>query len=363
MKKIIRKSTISLNSANSLKKVKLENLFMESKRVMNELIKIIWEKQDFKSKFTDIKIDTWLSARMQQCLGKQALGVVKSQHKKKKKSCPIIKGNAIELDERFVTFLPKKNSFDLWLKIASLGNKIQIILPSKAHYHLNLLLSKEFIQKKSTRLRMNKSGIFLDVFFEKEIQQRNGSHSVGIDVGINKLITTSEGLIYGKDIEPLLYKINKKKQGSKAFKRALIERNEYINKSIKEMLGDTKASSVVLEDIKNLNYKKKSYNSKKVNKNKRWVYSYLKNKIVMEAEVVGVQCLFVNPAYTSQTCNSCNYVDKNSRQREIFKCTSCRHAADADMNASLNILMRGVDMGQYGAQKYKLTARNAVSLS
>lgn len=49
----------------------------------------------------------------------------------------------------------------------------------------------------------------------------------------------------------------------------------------------------------------------------------------------------VNPAYTSQTCHQCGHVDKDSRKQTDFKCTTCGHADDADVNAALNILAFG----------------------
>lgn len=50
----------------------------------------------------------------------------------------------------------------------------------------------------------------------------------------------------------------------------------------------------------------------------------------------------VSAAYTSQRCNACGHVDKESRvTRERFACASCGHEAHADHNAALNILHRG----------------------
>jgi len=53
---------------------------------------------------------------------------------------------------------------------------------------------------------------------------------------------------------------------------------------------------------------------------------------------VGVQHHKVDPSYTSQTCNKCKFVSQANRVGEIFKCRNCGYAADADYNASLNIL-------------------------
>lgn len=46
----------------------------------------------------------------------------------------------------------------------------------------------------------------------------------------------------------------------------------------------------------------------------------------------------VNPAFTSQRCNSCGEVDRRSRESQAsFRCTSCGHADHADVNAARNI--------------------------
>ena len=51
----------------------------------------------------------------------------------------------------------------------------------------------------------------------------------------------------------------------------------------------------------------------------------------------------VNPAYTSQTCAVCGNMDKENRRTQAhFQCTACGHTANADHNAALNILERGM---------------------
>lgn len=50
----------------------------------------------------------------------------------------------------------------------------------------------------------------------------------------------------------------------------------------------------------------------------------------------------VNPAYTSQTCAVCQHMDRENRKiQAVFQCTACRHTANADHNADINILVRG----------------------
>ena len=51
---------------------------------------------------------------------------------------------------------------------------------------------------------------------------------------------------------------------------------------------------------------------------------------------------YINPAYTSQTCNKCGNIDKENRKTQAaFLCTACGHRENADVNAALNILAFG----------------------
>ena len=49
-----------------------------------------------------------------------------------------------------------------------------------------------------------------------------------------------------------------------------------------------------------------------------------------------------NPSYTSQTCSKCGSIHKESRNGEDFICVECKYEIDADLNASINILHRGI---------------------
>ena len=52
----------------------------------------------------------------------------------------------------------------------------------------------------------------------------------------------------------------------------------------------------------------------------------------------------VNPRYTSLVCSSCGHRDKKSRESQSrFKCTSCNHELNADVNAAFNILDKALN--------------------
>jgi len=97
---MIRKVTLNISFANIGKLFCLELILQEAKRVVNLYIDRLWEAKNFSGKFVDFKVKTWLSARMQQCLGKQALEIVKSQRKRKKKTKPVFRKDTLNLDSR-----------------------------------------------------------------------------------------------------------------------------------------------------------------------------------------------------------------------------------------------------------------------
>jgi len=337
---MIRRSQISITESNKEKLLSLDTIFEESRKVINLYIDEIWIQKDFSSKFVTFKVDTWLSARMQQNLGKQALQIIKSQRKKKKPHKPIFKKDSIDFDSRFVDMQFNNNSFDVWFKLNSVGNKINVNLPGKFHKHS--LKFNNWLLKKSCRLRKVNSKYFIDMFFEKKSPElKIKGRDVGVDIGYKKLIVTSENKKYDTGLEEVYEKIVRKKQGSKAFKRSLKERDNKINESINQMpLSEIK--TLVVEKLKNVKHKSKGRISKKFNnKLQRWSYSKVLSMLSLKCEELGIFFKEINPAYTSQKCSSCGFIDKNNRLGEKFLCINCGDRFDADYNASLNILALG----------------------
>ena len=147
---MIRRVRVSLNEANAGKLDALHTFMLEAQRVVREYVDILWDEQQMYGRFVDIRVDTWLSARMQQALGKQALEIVKSQRKRKKRTKPQFNKMAFNLDSRFVDVQNMGNSFDLWVKLSSIGNKMILKLPFNRHRHFNQL--KDWTLNKSARI-------------------------------------------------------------------------------------------------------------------------------------------------------------------------------------------------------------------
>jgi IS605 OrfB family transposase len=75
-----------------------------------------------------------------------------------------------------------------------------------------------------------------------------------------------------------------------------------------------------------------------------WAFAQLGSFLAYKAKQAGVAYVEVDPAYTSQTCCQCGWVDKrNRRTQAVFDCGRCRFVGHADHNAALNIAIRGVE--------------------
>jgi len=349
---MIRRVQLNIGYANTGKLKRLDEFAIEATRVINYYINTIWKLQNFNSKFVDNKVDTWLSARMQQCLGKQALEIIKSQRKRKKKTIPIFKGCSFNLDSRFVDIQFNNNSFDIWIKLSSIGNKIILKLPARQHRHLHKYDTWNL--KQSVRLRLSQDKYFIDLFYEKEAPEiKDTGKSKAVDIGYKKLIVSSDGEFLGD--EKIYEKISRKKQGSKAFKKALKERDEKVNIACKQLdLSNTNV--LFVEDLKSVKYRSKGKIRKQFNnKLQRWNYPKVIGKLSMLCEESGILFQRLPPQYTSQRCSLCGDINKTNRKGEFYKC-SCGNVLDADFNAALNIL----HLGEYGLQAYERVLLNTI---
>jgi len=254
---------------------------------------------------------------------------------------------SINIDSRLFDISKDSKEFDEFINLKTScrdpngkhGKCLTIKIPIK--YHKHSLKFKDWNRKNTIRLSKIKENFYFTLFYEKEnpIQKVLGN-SVGVDCGYKKLLVCSDGQIIGKSLENQYLKISKKKQGSKNFKQSLVERDKLINQELNK-LDLSQINQIVIEDLKNIKHKsklKKHIN----NKLQRWTYPKVFNKLERLCQENGIFLTKVNPSYTSQICSRCGTLDKSNRQGELYICNSCNLEIDADLNASINILHRGV---------------------
>ena len=78
-------------------------------------------------------------------------------------------------------------------------------------------------------------------------------------------------------------------------------------------------------------------------------WGMIRQQLTYKAAWAGRELVVVDPRYTSQTCSRCEYVSSASRDGKGFKCSRCGYVADADINAAVNILHRGLAGGNLPA--------------
>lgn len=107
--------------------------------------------------------------------------------------------------------------------------------------------------------------------------------------------------------------------------------NHKISKQVIDFCLENNAGTIHLEAL-----------TKEVKKNKfltaYWSYYQLQTMIEYKAVREGIKVLYINPAYTSQTCSGCGHIAKENRVSQAeFICHECGLTLNADYNASLNI--------------------------
>lgn len=282
--------------------------------------------------------DTKLSERYKSNALKQAIGIQKSFKNKEENKGKIVefkfKGYPI-LDAKFVNIQNGNNSFDLWIKLSTLAKGKKILIPTKKHKRFNYWQAKgKLIQ--GCELHIDK----IIVWFEVEETYKQGNN-VGIDLGMNKLITTSNGEFIGKDFKNIIDKITRKKRGSKNYKQALVERDNYVNYCINQLPWNN-LGIIFYENLKNMKKGKSKKRSRKFkNRQQYWTYRKVINKIIEKSMENRVRSYFVDPRYTSQCCPSCKYIAASNRVNEEFCCLACGYKQDADIVGATNILCKG----------------------
>ena len=342
------------------KKKSLESILEEYSKVVNWFIKeyesVIPEtrKYDLLLKEHIHNVSTWLSARMIKNAFQEGYALVQGTKESctalnKKYNTPkhTLKTMTVSCTIATIDKYPGTKDFDLNVTLGSIGNSIKISIPLKKH--------KQFI-KWDSQGKLCSTVIVTDKYiqFSFEIdtgKKKTSGNLMGCDIGMNKLIATSDDQLHGYKIPDLIAKLRRKKHCSKAYYACKEEIREYVCKQVKNIpFKDLKL--LVCEKLKGLKYKMK-VNRRKTKKFRRvltnWNYGFVLERIKALCEENRVSFRSVLPFYTSQICSSCGHCEKRNRpSQELFCCVKCGYSSNADLNASKVILGRFLT-GKYGS--------------
>lgn len=354
-----RACKISLKENTSKKINQINALIQAYQAGVNFFIKSLWETRGKLDKETLARLpkeNTRLSERYKSQTLKQALSIVVSTKKSIKAinkknikkirnvKLPKFKGNPV-LDAKFIEIENSNlKKFDLVIRLSTLTKGKRIELVCKKTDVLNKWLSKpgaKLIQ--GCELSNSSLIVWIDIPDEIENSETKSKKVLAVDIGVNKLLVDSDEKFYGTEFKSITKKIRQKKRNSKAYKKALKERNQFIDKVIKE-LPWSEISVLGIEDLKNLKKGKQKDRGKVFRKAvKHWTYRQIISRLEQKSQENRVHLVKINPRNTSRTCPKCGNVCKENRKGEIFRCVLCSHTQDADVVGAKNILVKTLD--------------------
>lgn len=172
-----------------------------------------------------------------------------------KNACKTIEA---ELDLRFVDVeIHRETSFDGWLTLRSIGNKKKIVVPLRLHKHINKLL-KEGVMSGGVRLGLRS----ISVSFELEPPVKAEGKTVGIDVGMNRAFSCSDGTdpgewCNGHTMKSVCERVARRKRGSNGHERACRHRKNLIG-YFKNRLDWSSILRIRIEKIRHLRTRRRS---------------------------------------------------------------------------------------------------------
>ena len=188
-------------------------------------------------------------------------------------------------------------------------------------------------------------------------EPHGNDNAIGIDVGIEKFATMSDGSFIpnprwvkqeASNLAKAQRKMSKFAKGSdewlkvlkvvqRIHERTFNKRNDFVHKVSRSLVDNY--SIVIFED---LNIKDMVQNNHLAKSIMDVAWGMLIDNTKSKAEWAGSKVVSVNPAYTSQMCSKCGTIVKKELKDRIHKCHWCSLEMDRDFNASINILRLGL---------------------
>jgi len=219
------------------------------------------------------------------------------------------------------------------------------------------------VLKRAVIIRENNKYYISIVAKQKRVKTLKPSdNQVGIDVGISFFASLSTGeqienprhtKRYEKNLRIESRSLARKVKGSNSRKKQREKvaklhnkirnvRRDFLHKQSKSIIDNF--GFIVVEDLKVKNMIKFGNLSKHVS-DVSWSEYF--NQLEYKSDWYGNSFLRIDPKYTSQTCNDCGSIDKKSRvSQSRYVCTSCGVESNADINASKNILSKGIALSR-----------------
>jgi putative transposase len=305
---------------------------------------------------------------------RQAVNFLKRTIKRYRKSYPMTKINrSFSLDANCYTCFEHHGK--QYIKIMTLMKGERIALPLKGNTvikgNIRIVLNDKIVNihhtaslKKPDMIKNDKV-IAIDFGYSEVLVDSEGNH-YGTDFGSN-MTKVSDWLNLKMEKRNKLHALQKKfalsadkahqMKADNILKNNLgktklntkIERHKstslkIINTAFNELMIKTQCGTVVSEALSHPFYFGKI---RKMNRRlSSWLRASIRERLSFKALVKGFDHEQVNPAYTSQTCPNCGYVDASNRcshNKDEFVCQHCKTEGHSDEIAAINLKARYAD--------------------
>jgi len=338
-----RASRIYLNDLNESKADNLIKFLNQYQQATNYTVVRLWSEKDMSSDLLPKEVTNVISqrfdttARLSQCIGKQAKEIITSQREKSKRKqrMPRMRSHTANLDGRFVEIEEFDGCFDMCIKTSSGVPKM--VIPFNWAKHANKFRNDGWLLGNSIRIGYDSKGVFIDLIFEKvKPPLKNKGNIVGIDRGYNIMLAVSDGQRIGDGLKATIKKGGKRRKSYHHYVET--ELNRYFNK-----FDTSDIKLIALENLKNVKANKREKFSRNINRLLSfWHYAKVGKRLEQRCEEQGIMLSLKSPSYTSQCCSVCGNIDRGNRKGEKFQCLRCGNSDNADHNASKNLELLGL---------------------
>jgi putative transposase len=284
-------------------------------------------------------------------LARRIMKHVLKQHRK-----PSFKRANMVVDRRQATLTDAvtASAFPLWLRLGTLdkGRRIEIPLHSYPYFENRKGQRCQTVQINDGDDGALRVGVVTDVsepFADQRTSYTPLRDNLSIDFGLSTLIATDAGDLMGRDALRHLEKLDKRIStiARHRQKAGLKVRSPRYNRAVRQLRGWLKTEInrilnriVLLRKPAHLTAERLDFRMPGLSKRMNRILTNcgraaFRAKLQDLEERYGVTHTEVHPAYSSQTCSHCGWVEKaNRRSQSDFRCRCCGTRIHADVNAA-----------------------------
>jgi putative transposase len=280
------------------------------------------------------------------------------------------------------------------IKVSAAGTQILAITSLVPRQRIRIPLTGQTVIRGNIQIVLDNDKQRIEVHYTAEIkpvkrqtfsassaelprQQTDNEAVVAVDAGLSEVFTDEAGNRYGTGLGRLIYEesdriLTKNRRRNKLYqlaekhsragrhqkarnirrlnlgqkkqmaqrRRNQSELERQINTALNQLLRERQPTILVTEK---LDLRGKAKSKKMSRQVSLWPRGILQERTDFKALAAGCRREQVNPAYTSQMCPYCGFVNGKNRSGDRFKCLNCWYEQVADRVAAMNLKARRTD--------------------